>query len=94
VRQSRLFWAASAAAVLCLALVAVDTALHETNRALQAELARRQDFINESVQLSRINEAVIKLLANAAVNGKDDGIRDLLGRNGITVTVNPPAPAQ
>ena len=55
------------------------------NRTVQAEVNRRQQFINQSLQLGRISEALIRALAAAAVSNKDDKLRDLLADNGITI---------
>lgn len=74
---------------LTLALVVAYLVLAQENRAVQAEVNRRQQFINQSVELGRINDALIRALATAAVEKKDDKLRDLLTQSGITI--NPPA---
>jgi hypothetical protein len=70
---------------LTLALVVAYLVLAQENRTVQAEVNRRQQFINQSVELARINDALIRALATAAVKKKDDKLRDLLTRNGITI---------
>ena len=70
---------------LTLVLVVVYICLVQDNRAVQAEVNRRQQFINQSIQLGRINEVLIRALAAAAANGKDDKLRELLAQNGITI---------
>jgi hypothetical protein len=67
------------------ALVIAYIILVQDNRTAQAEVNRRQQFINQSIQLGRINEALIRAIAAAAVNNKDDKLRDLLADNGITI---------
>jgi hypothetical protein len=71
--------------------------LVQDNRSVQTEVARRQQFINQSIQLGRVNEALIRALASAAVSNKDDRLRDLLTQNGITINAAgeavPSAPA-
>ena len=74
---------------LTLALVVAYLVLVQEDRAIQAEVNRRQQFINQSVEFGRINDALIRALATAAVNKKDDKLRDLLTQNGITI--NPSA---
>jgi hypothetical protein len=81
----------AALAAVTLALVIAHIWLVQDNRAAQAEVNRRQIFINQSIQLGRVNEALVRALAAAAVDAKDDKLRDLLTQNGITV--NPPAKA-
>src|SRR5439155_20483255 len=74
-----------ALAGITLVLVVAYIVLIQDNRSVQAETNRRQQFINQSIQLGRINEALIRALAAAAVSNKDDKLRDLLADNGITI---------
>jgi hypothetical protein len=84
---------------ITLILVVVYLLLVQENRAVQAEVNQRQQFINQSIQLNRINDALIRAIATAAVNDKDDKLRDLLAQNGITINpktgtpVSTPEPA-
>ena len=79
---------------LSLILVIAYIILVQDNRSVQLEVNRRQQFINQSVQLGRINEALIRALAAAAVSNKDDKLRDLLADNGITINAaGEPVPA-
>jgi hypothetical protein len=68
-----------------LLLVVAYIILVQDNRSVQAEVSKRQQFINQSVQLGRINEALVRALAAAATSDKDDKLRDLLTQNGISV---------
>jgi hypothetical protein len=80
-----LYWMTVGLAGLAVALVVAYMILVQDNRRVQAEVNRRQQFINQSIQLGRINEALIRALAATAVNNKDDKLRDLLAENGITI---------
>lgn len=80
-----LYWVTVGLAGLSLALVVVYIILVQDNRSVQTEVNRRQQFINQSIQLGRVNEALIRALASAAVGNKDDKLRDLLAQNGITI---------
>lgn len=82
-------WVAVAFAAASLVLVIVDFFLAQQNRGLQTQVNQRQDFINESVQLNRVNQALIQAMAAAVVNDKDDKLRSVLTENGITVNVRP-----
>ena len=73
---------------ITLALVVAYIVLIQDNRTVQAEVNQRQQFINQSIQLGRINEALIRALAAAAVSNKDDKLRDLLADNGITINAS------
>ena len=77
---------------ITLILVVVYLVLIEQNRSVQAEVNQRQQFINQSIQFGRVNEALVRALATAAVNDKDDKLRDLLAQNGITINPKTGAP--
>ena len=68
-----------------LILVVVYIVLIQDNRSIQAEVNQRQQFINQSIQLGRINDALIRAVAAAAVDSKDDKLHDLLAQNGFTI---------
>jgi hypothetical protein len=68
------------AAVLVIAYIV----LVQENRAVQREVNQRQQFINQSIQLGRVNEALIRALAAAAASSNDQRLRELLTQNGIT----------
>lgn len=70
---------------LALVLVLVYISLVQDNRSVQTEVNRRQQFINQSIQLVRVSDTLIRALAAAAANGKDDKLRELLAQNGITI---------
>ncbi len=87
-RGSGLLWSVAAFAVIALGFVVANIVLHRTNLALQEELAQRQQFINESIRLSRLNTELVQALATVAAQTNDQAIRDLLASHGITFTVN------
>src|ERR1700737_3890314 len=77
---------------ITLALVVAYIVLIQENRSVQAEVNQRQQFINQSIQLGRINDTLIRALAAAAVDNNDDKLRDLLAQNGITINPTTGAP--
>ena len=77
---------------ITLVLVVVYIVLVQENRSVQAEVNQRQQFINQSIQLGRINDALIRALAAAAVDNNDDKLRELLAQNGITINPATGAP--
>ena len=83
-----LYWMTVGLSAAAGALVVAYIILVPNNRTMQAEVNRRQQFINQSVQLGRINEVLIRALAAAAVTNKDDKLRDLLADNGITINAS------
>jgi hypothetical protein len=77
---------------ITLVLVVVYVVLVQENRSVQAEVNQRQQFINQGIQLGRINDALIRALAAAAVDNNDDKLRELLAQNGITINPATGAP--
>jgi hypothetical protein len=77
---------------ITLVLVVVYVVLVQKNRSVQAEVNQRQQFINQGIQLGRINDALIRALAAAAVDNNDDKLRELLAQNGITINPATGAP--
>ena len=87
-----LYWVTVGLSGVTLVLVVAYIILAQDNRTIQAEVNQRQQFVNQSMQLGRINEALIRALAAGAVNDKDDKLRDLLAQNGITINPTTGAP--
>lgn len=83
--QEWLYRATVGLAGFALVLVVAYIVLVQENRSVQADVNRRQQFINQSIQLARVSEALIRALASAAANGKDENLRELLAQNGITI---------
>jgi hypothetical protein len=77
---------------ITLVLVVVYIVLIQENRSVQAEVNQRQQFINQSIQLGRINDTLIRALAAVAVDHNDDKLRELLAQNGITINPTTGAP--
>ena len=80
-----LYWTIVGLSALTLVLVVTYIVLVQDNRSVQAEVNQRQQFINQSIQLGRVNEALIRALAAAAQSNNDDRLRGVLTQNGITV---------
>jgi hypothetical protein len=80
-----LYWIGVGLSGLTFVLVVIYIVLVQDNRLVQAEVNQRQQFINQSIQLGRVNEALIRALATTAVSSKDDKLRELLTQNGITI---------
>jgi hypothetical protein len=82
-------WVAVGLAMISAVLVIADFVIAQHNRDLQIEVNQRQQFINESIQLGRLNEALVRTIASAAVSANDDKLRALLAQHGINISVNP-----
>jgi hypothetical protein len=81
-----------ALAGITLILVVVYIVVIQDNRSVQTEVNQRQQFINQSIQLGRVNDALIRALAAAAVSNNDDKLRGLLAQNGVTINPTTGAP--
>jgi hypothetical protein len=75
---------------LSLVLVLVNGALFLTNRASQAEITARQQFIQQTVQLEGLYREIVKALAELAVKNGDNQIIQMLAAQGISVSNNSP----
>jgi hypothetical protein len=77
-------------------LLAVTNAVYFTrNRAAQAEVNSRQQFVQQSVALESLYRDIAKALAELAVKNNDTQLLQMLAAQGVNVSVNttPAAPA-
>ncbi len=91
------YWIVTSLAALCLAIMVLNVTLSTLNRSRQAEVAQRQQYVQQSVQLEGLYREIVRALAELAARNNDDDVRVLLQRHGISYTVNPaaaPAPTQ
>lgn len=79
----------TAGGALALLLVIANVGLSINNREARAEVDARQQYINDTVQLSRLNNQIVQALANLAVQTGDESITRLLADNGITISTEP-----
>ncbi len=84
------FWLLNAVAAAVLVLVGVDISLALTNRTVQTEALQSQQYINQSIRLSRLNSQLIRALATTSAQSNDQQIKDLLSAHGVTFSVKPP----
>jgi hypothetical protein len=87
------FWIVTVLAAASLVLLALNAYLLLSNRAVQREVAARQQFVQQSVQLEGLYREIVRALAELAARNNDEAVRAMLARHGITYTVNPPAAA-
>ena len=85
------FWVSTVLALLVAIVAGYDMMLFGQNRTAQAELARRNQYIQQSVQLEPLYREMVKALADLSVRNQDKALTDLLSSQGITI--NAPAPA-
>jgi N-acetylglucosamine-6-phosphate deacetylase len=88
---SRLF--GTLAFITCI-LVVVNMYLFAGNQGLQREVAERQQFITQSMQIQALAREIITALANLAAKNNDEQLKQMLSSHGITVSLNPTAAAE
>ena len=86
------FWIGTTLAALTLLLVIANMVLSSANRRLQADVAGRQQYIQQSVPLETLYRAIVNDLGALATRNRDDQLTAMLAAHGIIVTPSP-APA-
>lgn len=76
-----------------LLLAVANAVLFTTNRAVQAEVNSRQQFVQQSVALEGLYRDMAKALAELAVKNNDGQLLQILAAQGINVSVNPSVPS-
>ena len=78
--------------VCCLAVLAGNVVLTYGNKAAQADIALRQQYVQQSVQLEGLYREIIRALAELGARNNDGDVKALLQRHGISYSVNAAAP--
>ena len=86
------YWTATVLAAACFLAMAANVALGVSNGAARADVAQRQQFVQQSVQLEGLYREIIRALAELGARNNDGDLKALLQRHGITYSVNPNAP--
>src|SRR4029453_2540601 len=76
------------AAAVLLALTFMNVSARNELRLRQSEVLTRQQFINETAALGRLNAQLVQALATLSANNDDDAIREMLAKHGVTFKVN------
>lgn len=76
-------------AVVALVLVLANVMLALGNQSVQADVNERQQFIAQGIQLEQLNRQVVAVLANMAVKGNDEQLKNLLTSSGVGLAPNP-----
>jgi len=80
----------STVALITCILVGVNMYLVYGNQGLQREVAERQQFITQSIQIQAVAREIVTALANLATKNSDDQLKQLLSSHGITFSLNRP----
>jgi hypothetical protein len=87
------FWILTVLAAVSLLLAVTNMVLFGQNRQAQAEVNSRAQYIQQSAQLEPLYREIVKALADLSVRSNDGQLRELLTKQGITVSASPPPPA-
>jgi len=85
------FWITTVVALVVAIAAGYDMVLFGQNRATQADLAQRGQYIQQSLQLEGLYREIVRALADLSVRNQDKALGDLLGTQGIMVNAAPPA---
>ena len=76
---------------LALLLTVTNGVLFTQNRAEQVDVNARQQYLQQTVGLEGLYRDIVKALAELAVKNNDQQLLQMLGAQGINVSVNAPA---
>jgi len=76
-------------AVVALVLVVVNVMLALGNQSVQADVNERQQVIAQGIQAEQLNRQVVTVLANMAMKGNDEQLKNLLASSGVSLAPNP-----
>ena len=87
--KKREYWIVTGLAAIGLVLALTNMAIYGQNRQAQAEINARAQYIQQSAQLEPLYREMVKALADLSVRNNDVQLRELLAKQGITVSANP-----
>jgi len=83
-------WILTGISAVTLVLALIDVAMTSSVRELQTDVGHRQQYLNQSVALGRLNSQIIQTLAKLSAQSNDEAIRSMLAKNGVTFKLNAP----
>ena len=90
-KMRKLFWVVNVLSICILVLVIINVTLILSNGSLKQSVKGRQYYINQSVGLNKLNNSIIRNLAELAAQKNDPQLKQLLSDHGITFTIKAPA---
>ncbi len=75
--------------IVFMILVLVNIGLFITNRSTQEQVANRNQYIQQSLQMEKLYQSLIRGLSELAANKNDAQLKSLLNDQGISFTVTP-----
>lgn len=87
------YWIVNALAAACLFALGSNIWLATANKSAQTDLALRQQYVQQSVQLEALYRDIIRALAELSARNNDADVKAMLARHGITYSLSPAAQA-
>ena len=87
------YWIVNALAAVCLLALGSNIWLTTANKSAQTDLALRQQYVQQSVQLEALYRDLIRALAELSARNNDADVKAMLARHGITYSLSPAAQA-
>lgn len=78
-----------AGSLIFLILVLVNIGLFIANRSLQEQVSLRNQYIQQSLQMEKIYQPLVRALTELAASRNDTQIKTLLNEQGINFSVTP-----
>ena len=75
-----------AVSIIVAVMILLNVVLERSNRSLQMNVAQRQTYIQQSVQLEGLYVEIIKAIAELSERAEDGDLRQVLTNQGMTVT--------
>ena len=88
-------WSVTVLATAALLVALADMALVLTNHTARRQTDEQRQYIQQTVQLNGVSETLVREMARAAIEGKDQALHDLLVSHGFHIQAEqPPPPGQ
>jgi len=81
-------------AALILILALVNVLLNLANQSIRMQLAERQQFVNQSMQMEALYREVMQALAAVTMKNNDPELKSLLASQGVNLDGEPKTPGK
>lgn len=78
------YWLLILLSGIALILIVFNMLFAKMNHSIQDQVASNQQYINQTIRISRLNSELIQALANLSTQTGDESIRKLLAAQGIS----------
>lgn len=78
------YWFLTLLSGAALILIVVNILFATVNKSIQDKITGNQQYINQTIKVSRLNGELIQALANLSAQTGDESMRELLATHGIS----------